>query len=43
MKIGTTYLTTNGATANIKLGQRDYLIQQNWVNDRKGHCAMNTQ
>ena len=40
-EFGTTYLTTNGATANIKLGQRDYLIQQNWVNERKGRCAMN--
>jgi len=39
-EFGTTYLTTNGARANVKLGQRDYLIQQNWVNDRKGRCAM---
>jgi hypothetical protein len=41
-EFGTTYLTANGARANMKLGQRDYLIQQNWVNDRKGHCAMNS-
>ena len=41
-QFGPTYLTSNGARANIKLGQRDYLIQQNWVNDKKGHCAMNT-
>lgn len=40
-QFGPTYLTTNGARANIRLGQRDYLIQQNWINDRKGHCAMN--
>lgn len=39
---GQTYTTTNGARANLRLGARDYLIQQNWVNDRKGHCAMNS-
>jgi hypothetical protein len=27
---GTTYTTSNGAKANMKLGTRDYLIQQNW-------------
>ncbi len=37
---GETYTTANGAKANVKLGYRDYLIQQNWVNDRKGRCAM---
>jgi hypothetical protein len=38
---GQTYLTANGARANIHLGAAgDYLIQQNWVNDRKGRCAM---
>lgn len=38
---GETYLTSNGARANIHLGSAgDYLIQQNWVNDRKGRCAM---
>ena len=41
-QFGTTYQTVNGARANLKLGGRDYLIQQNWVNDRKGHCAMNS-
>ena len=40
-KFGETYLTQNGARANMRLGQRDFLIQQNWVNDRKGRCAMN--
>ena len=40
-QFGTTYQTLSGARANLKLGGRDYLIQQNWVNDRKGHCAMN--
>ena len=41
---GTTYPVTNlwgqSAQANIKLGYRDYLLQQNWVNGKKGHCAM---
>jgi len=40
-QFGTTYATANGARANLKLGARDYLIQQNWVNDRKPHCAIN--
>ena len=39
---GTTFLTANGARANIRLGSAgEYLIQQNWVNDRKApRCAM---
>ena len=41
---GTTYTVTNQAgqvaQANIKLGYRDYLLQQNWVNGKKGHCSM---
>jgi hypothetical protein len=41
---GATYTVTNQAgqlaRANIKLGTRDYLLQQNWVNGKKGHCAM---
>jgi len=38
----TTYKTASGATANIKLGSRDFLIQQNWVNTPTGPggCAM---
>ena len=32
--------TSNGARANIRLGLRDFLIQQNWVNDRRPHCGM---
>ncbi len=27
---GTTYTTGNGSLANMKLGARDYLVQQNW-------------
>jgi hypothetical protein len=37
---GQTYTTANGARANVRFGARDFLIQQNWVNDRKGRCAM---
>jgi hypothetical protein len=36
---GTTYTTSNGASANMKLGTRDYLIQRNWVNASGGFCA----
>ena len=36
---GTTY-TVNGAKANMKLGTRDFLIQQNWVNAGGGYCAV---
>ncbi|TMH56409.1 MAG: hypothetical protein E6H53_15070 [Betaproteobacteria bacterium] len=41
---GTTYPVTNlwgqSAQANIKLGYRDYLLQQNWVNGKKGRCGL---
>lgn len=37
---GQTYTTANGARANIHLGTRDFLLEQNWVNGRKGYCAM---
>jgi hypothetical protein len=41
---GQTYSVTNqngqSALANVKLGYRHYLLQQNWVNGKKGHCAM---
>lgn len=40
-EFGPTYLV-NGGRANIKLGQRDFLLQQNWINDKKGHCALNS-
>jgi hypothetical protein len=36
---GSTYAALNGAFANMKLGARDYLIQQNWVNSGSGFCA----
>ena len=37
---GQTYLAPNGARANIRFMTRDFLIHQNWVNGRKGFCAM---
>jgi phosphate-induced protein 1 len=37
---GTQYVTANGAKANMKLGSRDYLIQQNWVNVSGGYCSV---
>lgn len=38
---GETYTTANGARANVKLPIRDWLLQQNWVNNtRKGFCAL---
>lgn len=36
---GSTYKTANQASANMKLGSRDFLIQQNWVNASGGYCA----
>lgn len=38
---GTEYTTSNGAKANMKLGTRDFLIQQNWLNTPpSGGCAL---
>lgn len=37
---GQTYLTANGARANVRIGVRDFLLPQNWVNDRKARCAL---
>lgn len=35
------YKTDNGAIANIKFGDRDYLIQQTWIPDNhNGHCGI---
>jgi hypothetical protein len=36
---GTTYTVSNGSIANVHLGSRDFLIQQNWVNAAGGYCA----
>jgi hypothetical protein len=44
---GATHTVTNPdgqpAEANVKLGYRNYLLQQNWVNAKKGHCALSSQ
>jgi hypothetical protein len=38
---GTTYAAANGALANVRLGARDYLLQQLWVPTRQGgKCAL---
>lgn len=37
---GTTYTTANGARANVRLGRRDYLLQQLWVPKNGGYCAL---
>jgi hypothetical protein len=37
---GTTYTAPNGATANMKIGTRHYLVQQNWVNANGGYCGL---
>ena len=36
---GTTYTTTNGGVANVKIGAKDFLVQRNWVNAGSGGCA----
>jgi len=37
---GTVYAAANGTLANMKLGARDFLIQQNWLNLNGGGCAL---
>ena len=37
---GTTYKTSNGATANMNFGSRDWLIQRNWKNSGSGGCFL---
>ena len=37
---GTEYTVGNGSKANMKLGSRDYLIQQNWIQSATGKCAL---
>jgi hypothetical protein len=36
---GQLYRAANNSFANMKIGDRDFMIQQNWVNDRGGYCA----
>ncbi len=35
-----TVFSANGAWANMQIGQRNYLIQRNWVNAGGGYCAL---
>jgi hypothetical protein len=37
---GSTYTAPNGAMANMHLGSRDYLVQQNWSAGNNQHCAL---
>jgi hypothetical protein len=38
---GATFTTDSGARANMRLGDRDYLVQENWVNVAGGgYCAL---
>jgi hypothetical protein len=37
---GTEYTVANGSKANMKLGSRDFLIQQNWIQAASGKCAL---
>jgi len=37
---GSTYATPNGAQANMMIGSRNYLVQQNWVNAGGGYCGL---
>jgi hypothetical protein len=37
---GSTYSVSNGSKANMKLGVRDFLIQQNWLNAGGGYCTL---
>ena len=37
---GQTYTAAGNSKANMSLGGKDYLIQQNWVNAGGGYCAL---
>ncbi len=37
---GTTYTSAAGGKANMKVGGKDFLVQQNWVNAGSGGCAL---
>ena len=37
---GSTYTTANGSRANVNLGGKDFLVQQNWVNANGGSCRL---
>jgi hypothetical protein len=36
---GSTFVVSNGSNANLTLGARNYLIQQEWVNSGGGFCG----
>jgi len=38
-QFGAMFAATNGASANVNVGTRQWLIQENWVNATKGYCA----
>jgi hypothetical protein len=37
---GTTYTSAAGGTANVNIGGKDFLVQQNWKNSGTGGCAL---
>jgi len=37
---GSVYSTANGSIANVRLGARDFLLQEEWVNASGGFCAI---
>ncbi len=37
---GTTYTTAAGGKANMNIGGKDFLVQQNWVNAGSGGCVL---
>lgn len=39
-KWGTTYTTAAGGVANMTIGGKDFLVQQNWVNAGSGGCVL---
>jgi hypothetical protein len=40
---GKTYTTVNGARANVALGGRNYLLQQQWVPGSQGYCTLDVR
>jgi hypothetical protein len=39
-KFLTTYHAANGQNANVRLGNRDFLLQSNWLNANGGSCTL---
>ena len=37
---GTTFTTANGGVANVTLGTKSFLVQQNWINSGTGGCRL---